>query len=307
MKKQFGILMVLLATLFILPGCVLGSNAPLVMVNDIKSQPSKYYNTTVKISGLITNVIPQPEGTSRGTYSLSDDDEGIIIVKSNSLPTVWKDKEFVVVGMVKNRMVPPDTEAQTFILHEINRGSSIFPLGLLLASAGILLILIIILLYLNLDHLKSKKATYAYADSPAKRPDDYSFADKEKTIYEASPKAYDFPTDVGIDTGLFLVITEGIDKGRKFDLNVANMTLGRKSNERRKNYIEFSENETKVSREQGILTYNFKDKVYHLANESEQVILVNNKELCKGEKIALAVNDLIILGNGTVKMKLMHV
>ncbi|MBI1925515.1 FHA domain-containing protein [Candidatus Poribacteria bacterium] len=115
--------------------------APRLYVNDVLSNPARYYNTVVEIEGDVTNVTPGTTTLTSGLYKLTDDLDGQIEVRTRELPAIGK--RFVVKGMVSQ-------EAATSIpyLRELSRKAPGFPVVGLVVAAVVFLLLVVVLLVL---------------------------------------------------------------------------------------------------------------------------------------------------------------
>ena len=67
------------------------ASAEQVWINDILINPARYWNRTVTVVGQVQAVRANPEGTTRGFYTVLDDScPNPITVRSNELPPLGK-------------------------------------------------------------------------------------------------------------------------------------------------------------------------------------------------------------------------
>jgi hypothetical protein len=94
---------------------VQGLAAEGVFISDIKQNPSKYYNLPVKIKGVVVDVTPDQMGPKSGFFTLRDESEETIDIKTNELPAPGQ--SFIVEGTVTMK-----AGTQTPYLKELKRG-----------------------------------------------------------------------------------------------------------------------------------------------------------------------------------------
>ena len=96
-KKLFSISVVL--AIFIGLGVPkLGVAAEEVFISEIKENPSKYYNLAVEVKGIVTNVTPSQFDVKSGFYTIRDESEETIEIKTRELPAPGQ--AFTFVGIV---------------------------------------------------------------------------------------------------------------------------------------------------------------------------------------------------------------
>jgi len=227
-----------------------------VMINDIRANPVRYWNTEVTVVGLVQEVRSDPPGTTRGFYILQDESivtgsvnvgelpYNQIYVRTNNLPAIGK--TFRVTGTVIN----DPTRADLPILKETSRSteglSSV--MRLVLIAAIVLFIGLVIALVLLLARPKTR--------APA--------ADAGRTTRLPAEAPAAAKTQVYVDLGAVLVVDKGPDKGREFPLTKTAISLGRAG--ARKNDVELTDDT--VSKEQATLSYDSAKKVFSILNES---------------------------------------
>jgi hypothetical protein len=227
-----------------------------VMINDIRANPVRYWNTEVTVVGLVQEVRSDPPGTTRGFYILQDESivtgsvnvgelpYNQIYVRTNNLPAIGK--TFTVTGTVIN----DPTRADLPILKETSRSSDGMSsvMRIVLIAAIVLFIGLVIALVLLLARPKQR--------APG--------ADAGKTTRLPAEPAAAAKTQVYVDLGAGFVVERGPDKGREFPLTKPATTLGRAG--ARKNDIELSDDT--VSKEQAAVSYDYVKKVFSIVNES---------------------------------------
>jgi len=254
MKKRAFIVCLALGAAILTVAAV--GEADQVMINDIRANPVRYWNTTVTVEGLVQEVRSDPPGTTRGFYIIQD--ESIVTgavnvgelpynqlyVRTNNLPAIGK--TFKVTGTVIN----DPTRADLPILRETSRSSAGMTSGMriLLIAAIVLFIGVVIALVLLLARPKKRSAA-AEAGRTTRLP------------YEAPEAA---KTQVYVDLGARLVVEKGPDSGKDFPLTKHAITIGRAG--ARKNDIELSD-ET-VSKEQATIHFDGSKKAFTIVNES---------------------------------------
>lgn len=229
------------------------SAADQVMINDIRANPVRYWNTSVTVVGLVQEVRSDPPGTTRGFYIIQD--ESIVTgavnvgelpynqlyVRTNNLPPIGK--TFKVTGTVIN----DPTRADLPILKETSRSSEGMSslLKVLLIAGVVVFIGLVVAVVLLLAR-------------PKARPE------AGKTTRLASEASAAAKTQVYVELGAGLVVERGPDKGKEFPLTKPASTIGRAGT--RKNDIELSDDT--VSKEQATIRFDSGTRVYTIVNES---------------------------------------
>jgi len=249
-----------------------------VMINEITQNPSKYYNLPVKIKGVVVKVTPSQLDLKSGFYTLRDESETTIEIKSNNLP--GPGQTFTVEGIVTMK-----AETQTLYLKEMGRSQKVSLLPyLVIGAAVVVLILILILVYLLLKPAR-KEPAYAPARmwEPTRRvtAEDMKRVGPEKTIEVPSIPAQ-------------LEILNGPKKGGKYILKRGNI-IGRDDGD-------LTLGDPTVSAEHAQIV--FMDKKYFLVNKSLTNPTKINKEVVTGEQ-ELNDNDEIIMGVIRLKYNLL--
>ncbi|MCX6562879.1 MAG: FHA domain-containing protein [Candidatus Aminicenantes bacterium] len=249
------------------------ASAEQVWINDILVNPARYWNRTVTVIGQVQAVKANPEGTTRGFYTILDDScPNPITVRSNELPPLGK--SYAVTGVI----IQDPAAANVPILKEVSRsapGMASTTLYLLIGAGVVFLVLLITFIVLL---TKPKKAAAPVTIRP--RPQDTVRPgprpvtlgpDLDKTTKlptgPAAP-AYAAPapdkTQVFMSLGADLIIEKGPDKGKEFTLHKQVMTIGRPG--ARKNDVELADDT--VSKDQASIFYDNTRKLFSIANES---------------------------------------
>jgi hypothetical protein len=249
------------------------ASAEQIWINDILINPARYWNRTVTVIGRVQAVVANPEGTTRGFYTILDDScPNPITVRSNELPPLGK--SYAVTGLI----IQDPAAANVPILKEVSRsapGMANTTLYLLIGAGVVFLVLLITFIVLL---TKPKKAAAPVTIRP--RPQDTvrpgprpaaPGPDPDKTTKlptgPAAP-AYAAPapdkTQVFMSLGADLIIEKGPDKGKEFTLHKQVMTIGRPG--ARKNDVELADDT--VSKDQASIFYDNTRKLFSIANES---------------------------------------
>ena len=249
------------------------ASAEQVWINDILINPARYWNRTVTVIGQVQAVKANPEGTTRGFYTVLDDScPNPITVRSNELPPLGK--SYAVTGVI----IQDPAAANVPLLKEVSRsapGMANTTLYLLIGAGVVFLVLLITFIVLL---TKPKKAAAPVTIRP--RPQDTvrpgprpaaPGPDPDKTTKlptgPAAP-AYAAPapdkTQVFMSLGADLIIEKGPDKGKEFTLHKQVMTIGRPG--ARKNDVELADDT--VSKDQASIFYDNTRKLFSIANES---------------------------------------
>jgi hypothetical protein len=139
--KRMVVLVVSLLFLVPLGLVAQGLAAEGVLISEVKENPSKYYNLSVKIKGVVVDVTPEQVGLKSGYYTIRDESEESIEIKSAELPAPGQ--SFIVEGIVTMK-----AGTQTPYLRELKRGGNNFLPVIVIGAAVIVLILIGILVYM---------------------------------------------------------------------------------------------------------------------------------------------------------------
>ena len=231
---------------------------------DILANPARYWNTEVTVVGQVQAVIPNPAGTTRGTYLILDEScPNPLTIRTNDLPPV--SRNFRVKGVI----IQDPTQANVPLMKEISRsspGMTNTTLYLLIAAGAAFLFLLIVFIIL----LTKPKPRSAAEETirPAARP--AAPVDPSKTTRIAPPPAAPAAGPGGAKTRVFLnlgadiIVEKGPDKGKEFPLHQQVTTIGRPGS--RKNEIEI--NDDTVSKEQASIYYDNAKKEFTIADES---------------------------------------
>ena len=273
MKAQrmvwFGVGMALLVTLgFIAQGLA----AEVVFISEVKQNPSKYYNLPVKIKGVVVDVTPEQVGLKSGFYTIRDESEETIEIKTSELPAPGQ--TFIVEGIVTMR-----AGTQTPYLKEVSRGGGNLLPVIVIGAAVIVLILIGILVYM----LRRPAAMEsAYEGAEPTRP---VTAEDMQRVAPAPERTIEVPS-----IPAQLEVLNGPSKGEKYILKKQNI-IGREAGD-------LTLGDPTVSGEHAQIT--FKNKKYVLANKSLTNPTKVNKTTVEGLQ-DLNDGDEIVLG--AIKMK----
>ncbi|HPN17395.1 MAG TPA: FHA domain-containing protein, partial [Candidatus Aminicenantes bacterium] len=214
----------------------------------------------VTVVGQVQAVIPNPAGTTRGTYTMLDEScPNPLTIRTNDLPPV--SRNFRVRGV----LIQDPAQANVPLMKEISRsspGMTNTTLYLLIAAGAAFLFLLIVFIILL---TKPKPRPAAEETIRPAAP-----VDPSKTTRIAPPPAAPAAAPGGAKTRVFLnlgadiIIEKGPDKGKEFPLHRQVTTIGRPGS--RKNEIEI--NDDTVSKEQASIYYDNAKKEFTIADES---------------------------------------
>ena len=271
-KCRSAFLVAVLGLVVLLPAAAMAQQAWIV---DILANPSRNWNRTVTLVGQVQNVVANPVGTTRGTYTLLDEScPNPITVRTNDLPPVGK--TFSVVGIVIQ-----DPTSAAPILKEVSRSSPGMSSTMLylLIGAGVvflgLLIVFIVLLTRGKQPVAApvsetirprpqetiRPAARPMAPPPAPAP--MPAADPSRTA-KIPPAPAAAKTQMFMSLGADLVVERGPDKGREFPLHKQVTTIGRAGG--RPNDVEVTDDT--VSKDQASIYYDGARQTFSIANES---------------------------------------
>ncbi len=271
-RYRTAFLVAVLGVALLLPTAAMAQQAWIV---DILANPSRNWNRTVTLVGQVQNVVANPVGTTRGTYTLLDEScPTPITVRTNDLPPVGK--TFSVTGVVIQ-----DPTSAAPILKEVSRSSPGMSATMLyvLIGAGVLFLGLLIVFIVLLTRKPPVAAAAAetirprpqetirptarpMAPPPAPAPPLVA-ADPSRTA-KISPAPSADKTQVFMSLGADLVCERGPDKGREFSLHKQVTTLGRAG--ARSNDVEVTDDT--VSKDQASIYYDGTRRTFSIANES---------------------------------------
>jgi len=262
MKRNWILTMVAVIGLSLMFAASAGAQETWII--DILGNPARYWNTTVTVVGQVQAVVPNPAGTTRGTYTILDEScPNPLTIRTNDLPPV--SRNFKVTGVI----IQDPTAANVPIMKEISRsapGMANATLYLLIAAGAAFLFLLIIFIVLLTK--PKKRAAAEETIRPAARPSAPVDPSKTTRIAAAPPTVAAAPggakTQVFLSLGADIVVDKGPDKGKEFPLHQQVTTIGRPGT--RKNDIEL--NDDTVSKEQAAIYYDNVKKEFTVANES---------------------------------------
>ena len=244
-----------------------------VFISDVKQNPSKYYNLSVKIKGVVVDVTPAQIGLKSGFYTLRDESEETIEIKTEELPAPGQ--SFIVEGIVTMK-----AGTQTPYLKEMKRGGGNLLPVIVIGAAVIVLILIGILVYMLRRPVAMKPA---YEEAGATEPTRPVSAEEMKRV--APERTVEVPS-----IPAQLEVLNGPTKGEKFILQKQNI-IGREAGD-------LTLSDPTVSAEHAQIT--FKNKRYVLSNKS----LTNPTKINKVAVEALQeLNDGDQIVMGAIKLK----
>lgn len=250
-----------------------GSAAEGVFISEVKENPSKYYNLSVKIKGVVVDVTPEQMGLKSGFYTIRDESEESIEIKTDELPAPGQ--SFIVEGIVTMK-----AGTQVPYLKELKRGGGNFLPVIVIGAAVIVLILIGILVYMLRRPVAMGPAYEEAGGIEPTRPvtaDEMKRAAPERTVEVPSIPAQ-------------LEVLNGPNKGEKHILQKQNI-VGRDAGD-------MTLNDPTVSAEHAQIT--FKNKRYVLSNKS----LTNPTKINKVTVEALQeLNDGDEIVMGAIKLK----
>jgi len=264
---------------------------------DILGNPARYWNTEVTVVGQVQAVIPNPAGTTRGTYTILDEScPNPLTIRTNDLPPV--SRNFKVTGVI----IQDPTQANVPLMKETSRsspGMANTTLYLLIAAGAAFLFLLIVFIVLL---TKPKKRAAEETIRPAPRPSAPADPSKTTRIAAAPPAAAAAPggakTQVFLSLGADIVVDKGPDKGKEFPLHQQVTTIGRPGT--RKNDIEL--NDDTVSKEHASIYFDNVKKEFTVANES-----ATNPTRVNGQPISgptlIANGAMIELGRTVLQFK----
>ena len=271
--KRIVIIGVNLLFLILLGLVVQGLAAEGVFISEVKENPSKYYNLPVKIKGVVVDVTPEQVGLKSGYYTIRDESEESIEIKTAELPAPGQ--SFIVEGVVTMK-----AGTQVPYLKELKRGGGNFLPIIVIGAAVIVLILIGILVYM----LRRPVAMgSAYEEAGSVEPTRPVTAEEMKRV--APERTVEVPS-----IPAQLEVLNGPSKGEKFILQKQNI-IGREAGD-------LTLGDPTVSAEHAQIT--FKNKRYVLSNKS----LTNPTKVNKVTVEALQeLNDGDEIVMGAIKLK----
>lgn len=240
-----------------------------VFISDIKQNPSKYYNLEVKIKGVVVDVTPEQAGLKSGLYTMRDESEQTIEIKTNELPAPGQ--SFIVQGIVTMK-----AGTQTPYLKELKRGGGNLLPVIVIGAAVIVLVLIGILVYM----LRRPAAMEpAYEEGGAIEPTRPITTQEMKRVAPAAPeRTVEVPA-----VPAQLEILNGPNKGEKYILKKLT-TIGRETGD-------LALGDPTVSAEHAQIA--FKNRKYVLTNKSltnptkVNKTAVETRELKDGDSIVM--------------------
>ena len=239
-----------------------------VFINDLKQNPSKYYNLQVKIKGVVVDVTPEQGGLKSGFYTIRDESEGTIEIKTDELPAPGQ--TFIVEGIVTMK---PGT--QTPYLKELKRGGgNLLPI-IVIGAAVIVLILIGTLIYMLRRPVAIEPAYEEAGAMEPTRPITTAEMERVAPVPERTVEVPAVPAQ--------LEVLNGPNKGEKYILKKRNM-IGRESGD-------LALGDPTVSAEHAQII--FKNRKYVLTNKSltnptkVNKTAVETRELKDGDEIVM--------------------
>lgn len=250
-----------------------GFAAEKVFISDITQNPSKYYNLPVKIKGVVVDVTPSQLGLKSGLYTIKDESEETIEIKSSELPAPGQ--AFVVEGIVTMK-----TGTQTPYLKELKRSKGNLLPFMVIGAAVIVLILIGVLVFLLRRPVAMEPA---YEGAGALEPTRPVTAEEVKRV--APEKTIEVPS-----LPAQLEVMNGPGKGEKYILKRENL-IGRGEGD-------LTLGDSTVSAEHAQIV--FKDKKYILVNKSLTNPTKINKNAVEGLQELMDGDEIVL---GAIKLK----
>jgi len=295
MTRRSAIPLIIVAALVIGP---LPASADQVWINDIQLNPSRYWNTTVTVTGQVVGAVPNPVGTTRGTYTLLDESSQTpITVRTDELPPLGR--SYAITGVVLQ-----DPQTGQLLIKELKRtapGMANMIKYLLIAGAALFLILLVVFLVLLMRPPKREPvapaATIAAAPATAAPPvSDYKTTKLPASEPGAAPSSDE--TQAFMSLGAEIVVEKGPDKGKEWPLHKQVTTIGRPGT--RKNDIELSDNT--VSKEQASITYDSASKQFSISNQSTTNPTMVNKNVIS-EPVGLDEESVVEMGRTALRFR----
>jgi hypothetical protein len=272
-----------------------------VSINDILINPARFWNMQVTLVGEVQNVIADPAGTTRGTYTLLDDScPNPITIRTKDLPPVGR--AFNVTGMVlqvpNNANVPLIKELERTDAAEFSTSTR----NLLFGLGAVLLILIIIFVVLL---LKPKKTVGSQSRSEAAvkleaQHENHKGEGVIPTVAVPMAAAQGGETQLLQNPMAELLVEQGSDEGMVFTISKNANTIGRSG--KRFNDIVLTDNT--VSKEQASLNFDPDSGRFAIINESaKNTTKVNG--MIASKPVLLSGGELIEMGKTTLRFKLL--
>lgn len=306
-KAVFLAVAAVVLTHFFFSGTVFASD---VWVVDILTNPARYWNVTVTVTGQVQTVTADPIGTTRGTYTLFDESSpNPLTVRTNELPPIGR--HFKVTGVI----IQDPNQANVPLMRELRRDSPGMSSTMLymLIGAGVVFFFLLILFIVLLTKPKKPPVTQetirpgygpstvpppAPPQAPTQAPD---FSKTTKLAPEAPPMPSPAKTAVFINLGADIVVEKGPEKGKEFTLHQQVTAIGRPGS--RKNDIEL--NDDSVSKAQASIYYDAGTKRFSIANESATNPTKVNKAAISGP-VLLEDGVEIEMGKTVLRFKKTH-
>ena len=279
-----------------------------VWVADILANPARYWNTTVTVTGQVQDATSNPQGTTRGNYTLLDDSIATpLVVRTKDLPPVGRN--FTVTGVI----IQDPNQANVPILNELERRSPGMAPGLqalLIGGAVLFAVLLVFFVYMLMKprpRPAPEATVYAAPPTPAAAPpvQPTMAAEPGSAATRKIPGAQPSPAPTATDAtqafmnlGAELVVTKGPDSGRNTTLHKPVTTIGRPG--ARKNDLELSDDT--VSKEQASVLYDNNSRHFTITNQSTtNPTLVNKKVVA--EPTLLEDGDVLEMGGTTLRFQ----
>jgi len=277
-------------------------------IKDICEKPDRYQNLTVTVEGQVLTATSDPEGTTRGFYTFTDESCGKnenIIIRTDDLPPAGK--MFKVKGVVMT-----DAAVGSVFIKEISRSAPGMPswMIILLIGAGVLFLVLLIILVVILVKPKGAAKSAPAAPPQTIKPEPRPAAPPSPPIAEPAPTrkvetpSAPPPAPEPAKTRAFLslraevLIEKGPDEGKTYTFHKQVSTIGRGGS--RKNDIELSDDT--VSKEQSSIFYDNTTKEFSIRNESTTNPTQVNQKIVT-DPIILNTNDLIEVGASALRFK----
>jgi hypothetical protein len=334
----------------------------------VVASPQKYWNKTITVRGHVRNVMPDPPGTTRGSYVLRDSSDADVTVVTKDLPAPGH--EFTVTGRIEqltpDSVVPVLREVRRRPVGEVAvapaREAAAAPPGsvraspqpapaavpppapappasastspasstpstvivpasgvssnvLIVSLAGIIAVFSLLMIVAFWPRQKPAPAKAARDREPwpaVSAPPPVIVMPSPRQIGKSATPAVSAreaaetrmvgmavpalaaPTEIFLDVGASVQVTNGPDEGRQFMLSRPRISIGRPGSR----LNEITLNDDTVSREHASIVYTSGEKTFRLINESTtNPARVNG---VKVEEIVLNDQDVIQLGSSSL-------
>ena len=247
-----------------------------VYVNDILVNPSRHYNSVVEIEGDVTAVTPGQTTLTSGSYTLTDDLDGSIAVRSRELPAIGK--RFVVKGVVSQ-----DANTSIPYLRELDRSSGDYMTIILIVVivAFVALVAALLVVAFRSSTGRVKEAVEKHVKEPVEEA-----VDAGETVKVPVDPGETIPVP---DFDASLVAFEGSEAGKTYRIVKREVVIGREGD------IKLPADDMTVSRKHARLSYsNGKFTLTHLSDVNPTKVndrdVSGSCELQSGDELQMGQN-----------------